>query len=260
LRGDDIEMGLHLRKSKIPCQVNGWLTVFQQSKHSPWHEFMAILHGACITAANTIITEPISTENTSGFMTYFKARADSHASIMDLNGLSIYDSILERLCSLLQWEDKDVVKNFHSPSYYIEMKKLNRDYTTANYRLVEALETNSPVSPKRLVKLPCLYFDSQALNSFGPNFQLSEFIVLMNHSNKTANLINTKNIDALIVQQHHSNIIEKINHLVDNYELLANKCSLLSDRSKIVSDYLSMYSVQKPKAQKKSHLKNSTTL
>ena len=38
LRGDDIEMGMHLQENNIPCQVNGWLVVFQEPKHSLWHE------------------------------------------------------------------------------------------------------------------------------------------------------------------------------------------------------------------------------
>ena len=258
LRGDDIELGFHLRKSNIPCHVNGWLTVFQQSKHSPWHEFMAILHGTCITAANTVFTEPRSTRNSSGFLTYFKARAASHSSIMDLNGLSIYDSVLDRLSSLLEWKDEDVIKNFHNPNYYIQMKKLNNVFTVANYKMIEALETNSPVGTDRLVKLPCLYFDSQALKSFGPNFQLPEFIALMNQSNKTAHLLDTKKIDPSIVQQQYSNVIKKINYLVENHELLANKCKLLNNRSKIISDYLTNYSIKKPKAKPKSSLKSST--
>lgn len=258
LRGDDIELGFHLRESNIPCQVHGWLTVFQQSKHSPWHEFMAILHGTCITAANTVIAEPRSTQNASGFMTYFKARAASHTSIMDLNGLSIYNSVLDRLCSLLEWEDKDVIKNFHDPNYYIEMRKLNKDFTIANYKMIEALETNSPVGTDRLVKLPCLYFDSQALKSFGPNFQLPEFIALMNQSNKTAHLLDTKKIDPSIVQQQHSSVIKKINYLAENHELLASKCKLLSNRSEIISDYLAKYSIKKAKAKPRPRPKSST--
>ena len=52
LRGDDIEMGMHLQENNIPCQVNGWLVVFQEPKHSLWHEFMAILHGTCLILAD----------------------------------------------------------------------------------------------------------------------------------------------------------------------------------------------------------------
>ena len=139
------------------------------------------------------------------------------------------------------------------------MRKLNKNFTFANYKTIEALENNTPIGTDRLVKLPCLYFDSPALESFGQNFQLPEFIALMNQSNKTAYLLDTKKIDPSIIQQQHSNVTKKINYLVENYELLANKCKLLNNRSEIISDYLANYSIKQPKVKPKSRLKSSTT-
>ena len=140
LRGDDIEMGLHLRENNIPCQVNGWLVVFQEPKHSLWHEFMAILHGTClIIAQNNKKRSVKNDEHFVGLREYFISRINCHAQAKDLAGLNVYNEVLSRLISLLNWSDEEAITNFHDPDFYLNMRKLNTGYSSANFKTIQAL-------------------------------------------------------------------------------------------------------------------------
>ena len=242
LRGDDIEMGQHLRSAGIPCEVDGSLVVFQEPKHSLWHEWMAILHGTCLVlsaAANENRCE-------NGFPElerYFRARLNSHALIHDLNGLTTYECVLDRLMDLTQWPVEEIVTRFHDPEHYLSRRDLNRGFTPANFKMVEALmQGSAKLSAKEFIQIPFLYFEKEYFSLVQPESPPPNKIAMINSSQKTAAILEPIAIDPATMKETRDRIIEKATALFSgDCSDLANRCLKLTDRKEIISQYLSRY-------------------
>ena len=255
LRGDDIEMGMHLQENSIPCQVNGWLVVFQEPKHSLWHEFMAILHGTClILADNHKSSSSRRAKNLLGLREYFTTRLNCHSRALDLSGLDTYNQILERLIKVLEWNDKDVVIKFHDPKFYLEMRRLNSKFTSSNFKTIEALKENGGINSSSIGNLPFLYFEAQMRN-LEKTVGIPDRIILTNQSNRTANIINTQEVDNAQVHEMRSKMLAKLDFLLTNSEELTRKCRIISSRETVIQNYLSQFSSKIKKINTQPYLK-----
>ena len=243
LRGDDIEMGIHQQDNNIPCLVNGWLVVFQQPKHSLWHEFMAILHGCCliISKVDSHIYSNSSIE-IQGLKEYFTTRLNCHTHAMDLAGLNTYNQILDRIVKLLEWGDDNIVNDFHDPDFYMEMRSLNSSYSHSHFKTLEALKQRNEIDPKTMISLPFLYYETEMKNFIDKHGVLPDHIFLVNQSNKTANIISTKEVDASQVQEMRLNILKNLNIVLDNINILNQKCETIRSRENVMKTYLNRYS------------------
>ena len=242
LRGDDIEMGMHLQENNIPCQVNGWLVVFQEPKHSLWHEFMAILHGTCLILADNQKNPPSNqAKNLLGLREYFTTRLNCHSHALDLSGLNTYNQILERLLKVLEWKDDEVVSKFHDPSFYLEMRSLNSQFTKSNFQTIEALKENGGINTSSIANVPFLYFESQ-MRDLETTVGMPDRLILTNHSNKTANIINMQEVDNAEVQEMRSQMLAKLEFLLTNTEELTRKCKIISSRELVIQNYLVQFS------------------
>ena len=67
-------------------------------------------------------------------------------------------------------------------------------------------------------------------------------IILTNQSNKTANIINTQEVDNAQVHEMRSNMLAKLDFLMTNSEELARKCRIISSREIVIQNYLSQFS------------------
>lgn len=242
LRGDDIEMGQHLRGAGIPCEVDGSLVVFQEPKHSLWHELMAILHGTCL------VLSAAASDNRceNGFPElekYFRARLSSHALIHDLNGMTTYECVLDRLMDLKQWPVDEIVSRFHDPEYYLSRRDLNRGFTPSNFKMVEALMQGTASLPtNEFIQIPFLYFEKEYFNLIQPESPPPTKIAMINRSQKTAAILEPEAIDPTEVKRTRDRIIEKAMALfTGDCSDLASRCLTLTDRKQIVSQYLSRY-------------------
>ena len=243
LRGDDIEMGIHLQSKKTPCEVNGWLTVFQQPKHSLWHEFMAILHGSCLILAESNNNKDLDAlTKFDGIREYFTKRLSLHSRTLDLSGLKVYHDILDRFTNLLEWSDDDAVKKFHNPNFYLEKRCLNSNFSQSNYITMKALEENDKVDQSKVASFPFLYFENSLDQHFEQNKTLPEQLAMINYTNSTANIYRIKDIDEAQVQELYSYSLTKLNHLKNNSVELAKKCAIICSRKEIINNYLSQFS------------------
>ena len=242
LRGDDIEMGINMRQHNIECQVNGFLVVFQEPKHSLWHEFMAILHGSCLIFASHDSNK--SDQNLDGLRDYFLTRINCHSLGLDVAGLNTYNSILERIIALLEWSDEEATNEFHNPDYYLKMRSLNSTFTQSNYRMVQALEQNGGIDSSKIAKVPFLYYEVQMRTYLEKTLGFPEQIILMNNSNQTANVIETSKTNSSQIQTIKSEITGKLGIIFANSKIISRKCRLICERNHIISDYLSQYSIK----------------
>ena len=250
LRGDDIEMGIHLRNQNISCQVNGWLVVFQEPKHSLWHEFMAILHGTCLILADNYNKLSISkVNNLWGLREYFTTRLNCHSRALDLSGLNTYSQILDRLIQVLEWDDKEVIMKFHDPAFYLEMRSLNSQFTSSNFKTLEALRENGGINSRKIATLPFLYYEAQ-LRSFEIPIDALDHIILINQSNKTANIISMQEVSHAQVQETHSNMLAKLDFLLTNSQELSRKCKLITTRDLVLNNYIAQFSGKSSKMKK----------
>ena len=240
LRGDDIEMGINLKNHSIKCEANGFLIVFQEPKHSLWHEFMAILHGTCLIFASH--NSEKNDQGLNGLREYFLTRTNCHSSALDFAGLHTYNSILDRIINLLEWNDEDAAKEFHNPDYYLKMRSLNSRFSQSNYRVIQALEENGGINPHRIAKVPFLYYETQMRAYLEKSIGLPDQIILINDSNQTANIIDTSKTDASQIQKVRSEITGKLDIIFANAGIISHKCKLICDRNRIISDYLPQYS------------------
>ena len=245
LRGDDIEMGLRLRENDIPCEVNGWLVVFQEPKHSLWHEFMAILHASCLILAENNSQGSIEDgNNLSGLHEYFTTRINCHSKANDLAGLNTYNEVLYRLINLLNWNDDEAITNFHDPNFYLKMRKLNKGYSRANFKIIQTLKENGSFNPSAIADIPFLYFDAELKNHKDKYNTKPTNIALINQSNKTAQIIDNDEISRSSVRDVCSSMLNNLDVLIDNKEKLAHRCRNLCDRKKIQDKYLSQFSAK----------------
>jgi hypothetical protein len=245
LRGDDIEMGLHLREKNIPCQVNGWLVVFQEPKHSLWHEFMAILHGTCLILAQNKKKRLVKhDDHLTGLRDYFTARINCHSQAKDLAGLSVYNEVLSRLINLLDWSDEEVIINFHDPGFYLEMRKLNSGYSSANFKTIQTLKENGSFDPTLVADIPFLYFDKELRDYKDRVNAKPAQIAFINQSNKTAQIIDTDEVTRSSVQELRSTMFTNLEFILENTEALASKCRIICDRRLTQDSYLSQFIVK----------------
>ena len=243
LRGDDIEMGIHLQSKKISCEVNGWLTVFQQPKHSLWHEFMAILHGTCLILAQSYNNKALDAlTKFDGILEYFTKRLSLHSRALDLSGLEVYHDVLDRLTSLLEWSDDLAVESFHNPNFYLEKRSLNCNFSQSNFITIKVLQENGEVDKSKVAIFPFLYFESSLHKHLEQTKSLPEQLAMINYSNSTANIYRSKDIDEAQVQELYSYSLSKLNHLKNNSTELAKKCSILCSRKDIINNYLNQFS------------------
>lgn len=251
LRGDDIELGMHLRSQKINCEVKGWLTVFQQPKHSLWHEWMAILHSSCLIIANMLEDNEQEFVSLSGLKEYFLSRKACHTRAFDCDGLTVYQNVLKTLISLITLDDSEVIEQFHNPEVYLKQRKLNSNFSESNFKVVEALEENGGINGSKVIKVPFLYFDVALTSQLENLVGLPEQIILVNHSNKTANIIDIQSCDLSKIHEISTDIDHKIDLLLANSTKIAKACKLICNRERVLADYLPKYT-KRSKATKAS--------
>ena len=232
LRGDDIEYGIHHRYRKAATSVYSELLVFQDPKHSLWHEAMAILHATVILIAyNHISNNCLLGDNLSK---YFEARLSSHASIRDLKGISVYQHVLSRLLSLLDVPSENLLVHFYNPDYYRELRQLNADHTEMNYKLAQSLP--KPDEKHSYAILPFLYFPQ-----YSDSERLPESIFLMNHMTETAvvyqpSLVRQSDLQNACLKYRYS-----LSRVLADLEALQKSCRTLLDRDLIMSLFNQAY-------------------
>lgn len=246
LRGDDIELGQSTRAQGSSCKVEPSLVVFQEPRHSLWHELMAILHGTVL-----ILADAARRGDTSTFPDlheYFAARAYSHHRIRDLSGLLCYRNVLDRLTSVLDWPVEEIVQRFHDPSYYLELRSLNNSYKASHYRMANALDRSISSDQNRFLKLPFVYFENALPEVLrDPKAPLPRCIALINASQLTAAIIETECVDSEQLDQAYNSIIDQSTHLfLSSCEQLAARCLAICDRDRIVEDFLRRYQLSSP--------------
>ena len=232
LRGDDVEYGLQLRSLGIKTSVLGSLIVFQDPKHSPWHEIMAILHSTVILLAYTTAQDLSQLNNHLG--SFFNARLQAHASIRDLNGISIYQEVLSRLLSLLVQPKVELLSHFYNPEYYLKLRSVNDSYSRLNYDMAQGLGKSMPTNSYQ--ELQFLYYPCQAQDQTQP-----ESFLLMNHLNETAALLHPGRVDFSELQDVHQSYRLSLGSFLSNLHSIKECCEILLDRSCIFEHYQKLY-------------------
>jgi GT2 family glycosyltransferase len=232
LRGDDVEYGLFLRDQGFNTEVLGSLLVFQDPKHSPWHEFMAILH------ATTILIAYCGDENLDtlkrNIYLYFRTRHDHHMAMRDLNGLLIYSNVLNRLRSILNMNGKSLLREYYDPNSYVSLRSLNSAYSEANYILASQVSDEQPSD--QCIKLPFLYYDGLLNCSPLPNQ-----VVLVNHLSETAAIFNPLDIESTLLIDASLSFMDKLSYILSNFANLRTHCKKLLDRKSIYELFSSDY-------------------
>ena len=245
LRGDDIEMGLHLQDNKIACQVNGWLVVFQEPKHSLWHEFMAILHGTCLILSHANqIRSAKDDDHLPGLRKYFTARINCHSQAKDLDGLNVYNAVLSRLINLLNWSDEEAITKFHDPDFYLKMRNLDSGYSSANLKTIQTLKENGSFNPIDIAVIPFLYFESELKNHKDSHNTKPTQIAFINPSNQTARIIDTDKVTLSSLQELRSRMLTHLELIFENTEILTRKCRIICDRNHTQKKYLSQFKLK----------------
>ena len=258
LRGDDIELGINLRRNKINCEVKGWLAVFQQPKHSLWHEWMAILHGTCLIFANQNEHSAVISKDTFlGIQEYFISRANCHSRAYDIQGLKVYIEVLKRLVDLMTWDSSVLVQRFHDPSFYIKMRSLNSGFSSSNFKMLEVLEESGEIGTSNIAKVPFLYYEASLNEYLAAEGDLPQRLILVNNTNETANVISTKSIDESHIQYLRSDLLKQLSTVFENIQLISERCKIICSRERIISDYLSQYTGVAGKVNKKSSIKDT---
>jgi hypothetical protein len=90
LRGDDIEYSLRAQAAGIPLVTNPNLAAWHEPGHSYPQEYMAILHAVLINFVH-------SDGGAAELSRWFEQRLAEHASIGDLDGVTLYLRVLEAL-------------------------------------------------------------------------------------------------------------------------------------------------------------------
>lgn len=226
LRGDDVEYGLHLKEKGIAINVLGSMLVFQDPKHSLWHELLAILHSTTILIAYTgsdergLLSRHLST--------YFRERMEDHASIHDLHGMSIYHKVLKRLLSLLTVEQSELLSYYYDPSFYLGLRSVNAGYNHLNYSMAKGISQQMPASSYQ--ELPFLYFPRHRRDQ-----PLPDSVLLMNHLTETAAVHQPHHIAAAAVHSACQTYQLDLTMLLNSLDQLHVCCRHLLDRTRIQS-------------------------
>jgi len=232
LRGDDVEYGFFLKDRGLGTQVLGSLLVFQDPKHSPWHEFMAILH------ATTILLAYCEDGNSSvlrrNLYSYFASRRDNHLAMRDVKGLMIYSKVLECLCMVLDTDEKSLISEYYNPDAYLSLRSLNAAYSDSNYILACQLPDDYPAD--QCLKLPFLYYDG--LSSCTP---LPQQVFLVNHLSKTAAVFSPCEVSPMLSTDTSIAYMSMLSKLLGRFDALRDRCKKLLDREEIHGVFESAY-------------------
>lgn len=232
LRGDDVEYGFHLKKHGISTKVLGSLLVFQDPKHSPWHEYMAILHATVILIA--YCQEGLLDTIKSNLYEYFRARHDNHIAIHDLVGLSIYNYVLEKLENIKNVNKKELLPYFYNPDAYLSLRHLNKTYSEHNYLLAGQIDDEAiGVACK---KIPFLYYNGLEVSSPMP-----KQVFLLNHLSKTAAILSPSNISHSDVSNASLKYLSLLSNCLGDLDLLRICCQRLLNRSSLKDFYQSNF-------------------
>jgi len=232
LRGDDVEYGLHLGNIGIRTTVLGSLLVFQDPKHSPWHEIMAILHSTVVLLAYTPSQDLF--QLTDQLFDFFNARLEAHASIRDLHGISIYQEILSRLLTLLPLPEDELIPHFYSPEYYLKLRGINYPYTPMNYNMAKGIGGTMP--PDSYLELPFLYYPRHPENRVQP-----EYLLLMNHMAETAAVLHPGQVAFTDLQAVRQRYKLSLGTMLADIARLKDCCQILLNRSRIHAHYQDHY-------------------
>jgi hypothetical protein len=232
LRGDDVEYGLRLNRLGIKTNILSTLIVFQDPKHSPWHEIMAILHSTVILLA---YTPPQDIDQLSDHLSdFFNSRLQAHASLNDLHGIAIYQEVLTRLLSLLPLPTDRLLAHFYNPDYYLKLRKVNESYTHLNYNMAKGIGETMP--PHSYREHPFLYYPIQPEDQPQP-----KVVLLMNHLSETAAVHNPGRVAYLELQAARRRFKMNLSSLFASIQPLKEYCEILLDRSRIYEHYQSCY-------------------
>lgn len=247
LRGDDVEYGIHLRNHGIETSVAGFLVVFQDPKHSPWHEVMAILHSIVILIAYA--SKPGLNQLSEHLHAFFQDRLDAHASARDLHGIAIYQQVLSRLLSILSIPTESLHSHFYDPSYYLQLRNLNTPYTSLNYALSRKIAEAMPKHVYR--ELPFVHYP--VLPDDEP---LPSSIFLLNHLAETAAVLHPNQVSYSELLAARLQFQRDLSILIASLASLGDRCQTLLDRSQIDHAY-ALYSPAKASHKKEADPSNS---
>jgi len=229
LRGDDIEYGLHLKRMGIKTVATGSLLVFQEPKHSPWHEVMAILHSIIILLAYSESQDLIAIGEK--LAQFFEDRLVAHYSYRDLQGISIYQRVLVRLLSLLDIPERELHSYFYDPKYYQDLQEINSSYTKLNYKMSQSMIKNMPEGVYREQQF--LYYEPLPRNG-----RLPDDLVLLNNLNKTASILHPTEVSTAEMQNLSFGYKQDLRNFIQNLEILHLVSMKLLDRE-IIEKHLS---------------------
>lgn len=234
LRGDDVEYGFHLRNQGVRTSVLGSLLVFQDPKHSPWHEVMAILHSTVVLMAHTAQADLCLLGD--HLYTFFHARFNAHGSLRDLHGISLYQEVLSRLISLLAVPQEKLLSHFYDPDYYLGLRSLNLPYTDLNYDIARSIASTMPKHAYQ--ELPFLYYPQLPKDE-----PLPDSVFLLNHLAETAAVLNPARIACSELQSARQDFQRDLATLLNSLEPLQQRCLTLLDRD-LIADHCDRYSLQ----------------
>ncbi|MEB3334045.1 MAG: hypothetical protein VKP70_03580 [Cyanobacteriota bacterium] len=235
LRGDDIEFGYHLASMGVTTTVMGSLVVFQDPKHSLWHELMAILHAVVILCA---YTSPEGLTRLSDHLhSYFQSRLTSHLSFRDLGGAGVYLEVLSRLNALKTFERENLLASFYDPAYYLRLRSLNQDFTHSTYTILR--DTTQSLPPETYVELPFLYYPQHPSDK-----PLPMRIGFINHLAETAFILEPHTISHVDVRVCRDQGLRELTSLLADLDEIRERCLLLLDRQEIYKLYQQTYTTR----------------
>lgn len=233
LRGDDIEYGTHLRNNGISVTVCSDLLVFQDPKHSLWHEAMAVLHSTVILVAYDKMND--LSKLSENLYKYYEARLYAHSSIRDLLGISVYQYVLTRLLSILEVPAEDLLTHFYSTEFYQRIQSLNASYTRSNYIMIQEIQRSN--SQHSCLLLPFLYFPHHSNDR-----PLPDTIILLNHLAETAAIHYPAEVTDYDLQKAVQQFKYDLSRIVGNLNKLQPLCKCLLDRNSIAALLNQIYS------------------
>lgn len=233
LRADDIEYGYHLSSQGITTSVMGSLVVFQDPKHSLWHEIMAILHAVVVLCAYTSLEE--LTALSDHLHSYFHARLSSHWSVRDLDGAGVYIEVLSRLNALKTFKTTNLLESFYDPGYYLELRKVNHAFKHSTFIILR--DTAHALPEETYVEMPFLYFPHHPSDK-----PLPMKIGLVNHLSETAVVLDPYAISQAEVRASRDQGLQQLAALLAGLEEIRELCLLLLDRNEIYKLYDKNYS------------------
>jgi GT2 family glycosyltransferase len=165
LRGDDIEWSLRALALGVTLVTNPNLATWHEPGHGYGQEYMAILHGAIINLGH-------SDNEASHFLDFFERRLVEHASLGDLEGIALYQRVLDDLLDSdtrlftesFEQHYRDTLPRLGAPMAAVtdaELQRLRAEAGAGRLRLVPYLYPG--LAPLRMDALgPCLLINEAA--------------------------------------------------------------------------------------------------